>query len=68
MLANFRIVLNDQDRSSARRRLRERVVRRGATIVRRRRNAARRQRDLDREHRALSVQRAHPDRMAKQFA
>ena len=38
------------------------------TTVRRRRDAARRQRDLDREYRPLSVQRAHPDRMAEQFA
>ena len=68
VLANFPIVLNDQDRSSARRRLRRFVVRRTCTTVRRRRDAARRQWDLDREYRPLSVRRAHPDRMAEQFA
>src|SRR6202453_4440947 len=68
MLSNFRVILNDQDCSSAPRRLRGCVVRRARTIARRRRSAARSQRDLDREYRALSVQRAHADRMAKQFA
>src|SRR5580692_8123306 len=68
MLSNFRIVFNDQDRSSAPRRLCGCVVGQARTIARLRRSAARSQRDLDREHRALSVQRANADRMAKQFA
>ena len=69
MLSNFRVVFNDQDRSSARRRLRGCVVR----AARERSSGAEGsplgvERDLDREYRPLSVQRAHPDRMAEQFA
>jgi hypothetical protein len=55
MLSNFRVVFNDQDRSSAPRRLCGCVVGQGRTIARRGRSAVRSQRDLDRENRALSV-------------
>src|ERR1700722_1640018 len=68
MLSNFRIVFNDQDRTSAPRRLCRCVVGQARRSSRRRRSAARSKRDLDREYRTLSVQRAHADRMAKQFA
>ena len=61
VLAHFRVVLDDQDRSSARRRLRRCVVERARRWSGAEGSAARRQRDLDREHRALSLQRAHAE-------
>src|SRR5271170_5230229 len=50
MLSNFRVVFNDQDRSSAPRRFRGCVVGQTRTIARRGRSADRSQRDLDREN------------------
>ena len=52
----------------SRRRLRRCVVRRARLRISRRSVAAWRQRDLDREDRPLSLQRAHPNRMAEKFA
>ena len=68
VLAHFRVVLNDQDRSTARRRVRRCVFRRARLRIRRRNVADWRQRNLDREDRSLSLQRAHPDRMMEEFA
>ena len=51
VLAHFRIVLNDQDRSTAQRRLRRSVLRRARLRISRRSVAAWRQRNLDREDR-----------------
>ncbi len=68
VLAHFRVVLDDQDRSSPRRRSHGRMLRAARAIVTRRQSAARRQRNLNREHGALALQRAHPNRMAEKFA
>src|SRR5271157_1722123 len=50
VLAHFRVVLNDQDRSGARRCMHGCIVRAALKMVRGRSDAAQRQRDLNREY------------------
>ena len=68
VLADFRIILDDQDRSGAGRHLSRCVLYRARRRIGGRSAAARSQRNFDREDRSLSRRRAHPDRMMEEFA